>query len=324
MSSQEPQISEFLALCNVSIRDDIPKTKLEKVLKSHPFIPIPGALNLRTISSPSLPPNLIFRSGTLSHLSASALAPLKDTYNITTIFDLRSFEEREKSPTPEIPGIENVWIPNTLVVDSRFQGAGAVTSTMIVEENPEPVTVRIDPADFVANDGKDGFLKMYGEILESHRHAYKAVFKTLRDGHGRVLFHCTAGKDRTGMLSALILALSGASREVIAEDYVLTRIGLEPFRTSLTEVLLKQMGREPNHDLFEEPGMETMCTIKGVIILWVLEWMDEKWASVQEDEYAPDSLYPGVDGYLRKELGFHETDVERIRTQVRSGADLTG
>ncbi len=194
MSHPQSQTSSLAALYNTAIRYGLPEPELTRVLNSDPFIPIPGALNLRTISSPSLPPNLIFRSGALSHLPLTALAPLKDTYKITTIFDLRSAREREKSPSPEIPGIETVWIPSTVDVDARFLGAGA-TATLVDEkiqpEKPKLAAVRIKPADFVANDGKDGYLKMYGEILDSHRDAYRAVFERLRDGRGGVLFHCT-------------------------------------------------------------------------------------------------------------------------------------
>lgn len=317
-------------------------------LKSHPFIPIPGALNLRTISSPSLLPNLVLRSGCLSHLSPATLAPLKETYNITTIFDLRSAKEREKSPSPEVPGVETVWIPNTLDVDARFLGAGGevVEGQKTIQS---AASSRVNPSDFVANGGKDGYLKMYGEVLHTHKDAYKAVFEELRDGQGGVLFHCTgslavqfstlmspsfanyhlqdswitnksfngtAGKDRTGILAALILALTGALREAIAEDYALTRIGVEPFRMHLMGALLKQMGKSPTDDVLEEPGMEVLCGAQGSSVLWMLDWMDETWTLEVGD--VPLSSYPGVEGYLMKVLGFNKVDIGTIRTKLAS------
>lgn len=60
--------------------------------------------------------------------------------------------------------------------------------------------------------------------------------------------HCTAGKDRTGVLVALILALVGVEDEVIAEEYALTELGLARWREMivdyLSEDLEKHGGRE--------------------------------------------------------------------------------
>lgn len=49
----------------------------------------------------------------------------------------------------------------------------------------------ITHTDFVENNGRDGFVKMYDNVLKTHREPYKKVFETLRDGKGGVLFHCT-------------------------------------------------------------------------------------------------------------------------------------
>jgi protein tyrosine/serine phosphatase len=67
-----------------------------------------------------------------------------------------------------------------------------------------------------------------------------------------------AGKDRTGVLAALILALMDTPPDIIAKDYVLTRIGVEPFRKKLLGQLLLMLGREQDSwdgtgKGFEEP-----------------------------------------------------------------------
>jgi protein-tyrosine phosphatase len=49
------------------------------------------------------------------------------------------------------------------------------------------------------------------------------VMKVLAEAESGVLFHCTAGKDRTGVVAAIILMLCGAEREAIVEDYVVSR-----------------------------------------------------------------------------------------------------
>lgn len=49
----------------------------------------------------------------------------------------------------------------------------------------------IGPSDFVENEGEDGFVKMYGGVLDVYREAFGKVFGRLRDGGPGVLFHCT-------------------------------------------------------------------------------------------------------------------------------------
>jgi protein tyrosine/serine phosphatase len=122
-----------------------------------------------------------------------------------------------------------------------------------------------------------------------------------------------AGKDRTGILSALILALTNAPKEEIAKDYALTRIGIEPYREFLLTALMQQMGKTFSSEVFEDPGMLELCGVRGPTIVAVLEWMGEKWGSVGKGSY------PGVEGYLIQELGFEREDVEKIRKNLAAG-----
>lgn len=61
----------------------------------------------------------------------------------------------------------------------------------------------------------------YLQIAESS--GASTAFKIMADAPGGVLFHCTAGKDRTGTLSAILLTLAGVSEEEIVRDYLLSR-----------------------------------------------------------------------------------------------------
>src|SRR4051812_34943770 len=116
-------VTELLALLETPIRDPIPEKTVKEVLANPPFLQVPMGLNLRTISSPTLAPNIVFRSGNLAHLPPASLELLKSEYNITTIFDLRSRGEREKTPTPQIEGIEAVWVPSTLDIENDVLSA---------------------------------------------------------------------------------------------------------------------------------------------------------------------------------------------------------
>lgn len=101
-----------------------------------------------------------------------------------TIFDLRSFSEREKDPSPDIEGVETVWVP------SKADGS-------------EELLKNLKPRDFVENDGVDGILNMYRDILHTYKNAFRRVLVYMRDfANGGILFHCT-GKLRYKCISLL-------------------------------------------------------------------------------------------------------------------------
>lgn len=57
------------------------------------------------------------------------------------------------------------------------------------------------------------------------------------------MVHCTAGKDRTGVICALVLSLCGVANEVVAQEYALTEIGLP---SEWKETVIKHLVNDPN------------------------------------------------------------------------------
>ncbi|KIM96517.1 hypothetical protein OIDMADRAFT_20830 [Oidiodendron maius Zn] len=245
-------------------------------------------------------------------MPAAILSSLHTTYNITTIYDLRSRGERQRNASPVIEGIETVWIPSC----SDLEGLGIPSSDEEAAKKTKTASMVLKPADFIEKNGEVAFLKMYANILQIHKEPYKAIFRRLMGpiAEGGILFHCTAGKDRTGVLAALILALVGASKEEIAHDYALTRVGVDPFRTHLLGVVLKMLGMS-EEDALKAPGFEELCGAKGQIILAFLDWMDEKWGA--GGKASASAEYPGVEGYLTEELHFTAEEVNKIRSNLK-------
>jgi hypothetical protein len=174
--SQDPTtIPDLNALVQTPIGTPLPTDILSEILSHSPFISLPKVLNLRTISHPPFfQPNLIFRSGTLSHLPLSSLLTLKNTYNITTIFDLRTQAERLRYPALRIEGVEIFWIPSV-------NDAGGAPKREILKQFKEEGAVKV-------------VVPMYRKMLETHREVFKGVFEWLREGGwggGGLLFHCT-------------------------------------------------------------------------------------------------------------------------------------
>lgn len=109
---------------------------------------------------------------------------------------------------------------------------------------------------------------------------------------------CIAGKDRTGVLAAILLDLAGAPKNIIAYDYALSRVGVEPARELLTQ-MLKMWNKDWT---LETPGMKEFSQIKAEFMLGTLEMMEER--------------YGGVEGYVRG-LGFVDNDLVKIRKVLR-------
>ncbi|MHA6482386.1 tyrosine-protein phosphatase [Paenibacillus sp. strain BS8-2] len=74
---------------------------------------------------------------------------------------------------------------------------------------------------------------MYVNMLDECGPLLQEVFALISQAEGSVLFHCTAGKDRTGVVAALLLDLAGVERSVIVADYAETEINLAPIMHEL-------------------------------------------------------------------------------------------
>ncbi|KAF2100292.1 hypothetical protein NA57DRAFT_54384 [Rhizodiscina lignyota] len=265
-------------LAATDIHAALPPEDAEKALSSPPFIPIPSALNLRDLglaAPATIKPGLIFRSGALTTWPASSRALLFSQYGIKTIFDLRHERERTRMPSPEIAGIETVWLPPTTA--------------------PSPLTLE----KFAANGGVDGFADMYEEVATIYAPAFARVFAHIvARPREPLLFHCTAGKDRTGTLAALIERLAGAADDVVAADYALTRIGVEPGREMLTGILQSAFGGVG----IETPGFKELSSCEGGYVLAFLRRVEERWG--------------GVEGYLKGVLGLTGEEVEMVKRNI--------
>ncbi|KAL9612215.1 MAG: hypothetical protein Q9204_008972 [Flavoplaca sp. TL-2023a] len=303
-------IPSLLSLCSRSVTDALPSLQVATYLNKEPFISIPGGINIRSLASPTLPSGRIFRSGTLAQIPAPMLPQLLTTYNIRTIYDLRRADERKTAPSPIIDGVETVWIPSTIDGTIYWPDQNGVPRK---KETPTAVPT----AAFADGDGINAWTSTYRNILDTHGHIFKAILEKIRDGvEGAVLFHCTAGRDRTGVLAALLLALCHTPRAIIAREHLLTRIGIEPYRDYLFQhffgMSVQNAAGLGTEGALAKPGVLEMCETREASILGFLDWMDETWGDAGDHGDA----YPGVHGWFVKELGFEESDRETIEARL--------
>lgn len=151
----------------------------------------------------SMARGIVYRSAALSATDGDlgALARL----GIDTIVDLRTATEAELQPSVPVPGTRTVTV-------DILQGNTTATTLM----NSGIVTV----AEARAEMGRtyERFVVGAGE-----RAAFGRAVEAVAGSTGATLVHCTAGKDRTGWISAVLQLLAGVSREDVLADYMLTR-----------------------------------------------------------------------------------------------------
>lgn len=139
----------------------------------------------------------IFRSGSREHVTEAGWRDAV-TAGLSTVVDLRNADEvRRESHHP--------------VVD-----AAALARIDIVacptEDPQDPEFTR------VLRPWLD-HARSYGDNLAMYPQKFRLVFATVAAASGNVLIHCSAGRDRTGMVSAVLLKLAGAADDAIADDY---------------------------------------------------------------------------------------------------------
>ena len=182
------------------------------------LIDIKGILNIRDMGGMPLeggrlfPERVFVRSGTLSESSDDDMAKLKE-YGVTTVIDLRSKSELERygSPAQQDDGIDFHSIP-------LFLG------NPDLEEDPTMVFLRTHLlGDF------------YVKILEELSGDVIKVLDVLSRCEGCALFHCAHGKDRTGIIAAIIYLLAGASRVDIITNYAFSYENIKWFLDPLIE-----------------------------------------------------------------------------------------
>ncbi|KDQ17048.1 hypothetical protein BOTBODRAFT_30437 [Botryobasidium botryosum FD-172 SS1] len=234
-------------------------------LSTHPFVSIEGVFNVRDLGgypSTTHPDHItkssrVFRAGEISRITDAGKAQLR-ALGITKIFDLRSDAEIKKFGTtlPSIDGVEIVPVPVYKVMDYSEQAM-----KQMYEE--------------FADGTPKGFLTSYLDILVTGVEPIEAILKHIRDRPNEgCLFYCTAGKDRTGAISALILLLAGVADDDIAKDYALSRVGLEPAREMF-------MSRFPALGENSAVGALNSYSARAETMLAVLEMMREKFGSIE-------------------------------------------
>lgn len=171
------------------------------------LVPLDGPANFRdlggyrTTDGHTVRGGRVFRSDSLSFMTDGDVGHVLDVLGIRTVVDLRAGHEVDQfSHGPlEAHGVRFRHMP-------------------IIDETRGP----IEPPDG-GPPRELGLDEVYLLMLERFGDRFAAVLRVIADpANHPVVFHCAAGKDRTGLVAALVLGLLGVPDDVIAADYALT------------------------------------------------------------------------------------------------------
>ena len=210
----------------------------------------------------------VFRSASLGRLTDADAARLQAT-GLRTVVDLRGEQERARAPSrlDALPGVAVHFQP----IDPSLGGSLRDLAAMR-DATPEAVMAAMHRA--------------YAAYALAWSHCYAAMFDLLLEEANRpLLFHCTAGKDRTGFGAALLLAALGVEREAIRADYMATN------RLWVVEPLVA--GTLP-------------APVAAVLLRVHAELLDTAFSALLE-------AFGSLDAYLEQRMGLDASRLGRLR-----------
>jgi protein-tyrosine phosphatase len=246
------------------------------------LVRLASADNFRDVSGPDAPyagadgrtlrRGVAYRSNELQ-LSDADVETL-GRLGVGAIYDLRTAHEVEAHPDADVPGTR--W------------------------EHLEVTGIPMDAVSTLADRGTahEVMQKVYRGFVEVEgaRTAFATLLRSIADSDAPVLFHCTAGKDRTGWAAALLLHLAGVDDETILEDYLLTN-------TFSSATRGKYLGLVREH-----LGADKVEVYERVMVA------DETYLQTAYDSVT--AAYGDRLGYLRDGLGLNDATLERLRARM--------
>ncbi|MFC0450613.1 tyrosine-protein phosphatase [Rhodococcus jostii] len=231
---------------------------------------VAGTFNVRAVAGPGLSPGVLFRSATLDHLRTEGRNSLRAS-RIRTVIDLRDATER---------------------------ATANATRDWAVAHHPlyDPRTGPPQIGDIAV---------VYRALLDERGGALTEALRALAYSPAPVLVHCTAGKDRTGLVVGLALAAVGVPDAVILDDYARSGPQVRPHREGPVRRLLTGLSLDPADyaralELHLDSPPSALATALGHIR----------------------GRYETVTNYLRVH-GFTATDFEALRVRLLDSTELT-
>ncbi|HWI81830.1 tyrosine-protein phosphatase [Ramlibacter sp.] len=219
----------------------------------------------RTASGATVVAGRLFRADHLGALTAQDMARLR-ALGVRRVLDLRGEQERTTAPC----ALDDVAVHALSIEPTIVRKLGDLIAA----------GHRLTPGEVVAH-----MQDTYRGFVRHNTHRFAQLFAHLLASDVPTVFHCTAGKDRTGFAAALVLRSLGVPHDEVMRDYLLTNERLKPMQAS-------------PHGLAPEVQM----------VLWRVQpdFLQAAFEAVAAD-------YGDIEGYFRDGLNLREPQRERLR-----------
>ncbi len=264
------------------------------------FLPVKGIVNARDLGGYKAAGGRRVKDGRLirsAHLAEATGSDLRYLAGlpVTTVIDFRKEEEKVGKVNKTVEGSQYICLP----IDASGNAAASAT-----EEEKKKFTGRkkFDVKKIIVmaafNDKAKAVARnMYPVLLFSPecQSQFAEFFRlVLRAENGAVLYHCTQGKDRTGIASALLLAALGADRETIISDFDATN--------HVYGADVKKYSRRVRFWGGKEDEVGVVKAFLGANTENFILALDEV-----------DRQYGSIDAYLRGPIGLTDEDIKLLR-----------
>lgn len=250
---------------------------------------LPGIANLRDVGGYRtddgrwVKMGLLYRSDQLNRASGEDLAGL-ERLGLRLVVDLRTASEREREPDRLPRGAR------PLILDVAADSEGSLGGDM-----------RKASQAIAAGKGAELLIAANRDFvtLNSAQRSYTALLGTLAPpGDVPMLYHCTAGKDRTGWATAVILTLLGVPRATVMADYLASN----DYLRRKNEATISALSRSDSP--FDPALMMPVLTVRPAFLEAAFDEVDRRYGS--------------FDAYLRLALGVTATDIQALRDRYLS------
>ena len=215
----------------------------------------------------------IFRSADISKLTDSDMTVLKDKH-ISSVVDLRGTQESQKAPDRLNPGMDYLLCP-------------AGSDNALTDWMKTMASIKTEAA-------ADSMMKSYYTKTEFLADRYKPFFDRLLalPDDKALLFHCTAGKDRTGIGAALLLYTLGVPYETIVNDYTATNYYRSADNAKMIPVMTQSMH-------ISEPVARGMMGARR-------EYIEANFDAIRQK-------YGSIDNFLRGPVGLDDAKIKALK-----------
>lgn len=242
------------------------------------MLSISSVSNFRDVAiGPKMKKNLLFRCAKLSTLNNEDIVKLENIKPYA-IIDFRDPKEIKKAPDNLSDNLFSKYVSlpisastlNRMVAEKNIQGDNRLTYEKVMEES----------------------YKLY---LNNHKHVWKEFINILLNSNSNpIIFHCSAGKDRTGIASYIIQSLLNSSIELIYENYLLSNQLLSSIAATA-----EQTTSSKNDDLkITNVMLKALGKVQKSYLNSAIYEIKEK--------------YQTLEMYIFNELGFNENDIKKL------------